>query len=166
MLNKRNFTIAMTGAFLGYFFIHPLMMLISHFMSPMSHPTSGSVDYGIYSAIFRSFSIPMLPWSLTFAIFGGLLCSLSGKIKQANKEKSKLIIELQDALEEVKTLSGLIPICSFCKKIRDDNGYWNQIESYIKEHSEAEFSHGICPECAKKQYPEYLINDSKSNGTV
>jgi hypothetical protein len=55
---------------------------------------------------------------------------------------------------EVKTLRGLLPICASCKKIRDDEGYWNQIESYIGQHSEAQFSHSICPECAKKLYPE------------
>ena len=65
--------------------------------------------------------------------------------------------KLQDALAEVKRLSGLLPICSSCKKIRDDNGYWKQIESYIREHSEADFSHGICPECAKKLYPDIDI---------
>jgi hypothetical protein len=61
--------------------------------------------------------------------------------------------QLQDALSKVKQLSGFLPICASCKNIRDDNGYWNQIESYIKDHSEAEFSHGICPECAEKLYP-------------
>ncbi len=59
------------------------------------------------------------------------------------------------ALSEVKALSGLLPICASCKKIRDDTGYWNQIESYIRDHSEADFSHSICPDCAKKLYPEY-----------
>ena len=79
-----------------------------------------------------------------------------GKIKQTDEEKSKVIKELQAALERVKTLSGMLPICSSCKKIRDDQGYWNQIEAYIAKHSEAEFSHGICPECARKLYPEYF----------
>lgn len=65
--------------------------------------------------------------------------------------------ELRQALSEVKILSGFLPICASCKKIRDDNGYWNQIEAYISEHSDAEFSHGICPECAGKLYPE--LND-------
>jgi hypothetical protein len=60
--------------------------------------------------------------------------------------------ELQKALSEIKTLSGLLPICSSCKKIRDDKGYWNQIELYIRDRSEAEFSHGICPPCAEKLY--------------
>jgi hypothetical protein len=75
--------------------------------------------------------------------------------KRAEEEREKLIVELQTALAEVKTLSGLLPICSSCKKIRDDQGYWNQIEVYISSHSTAIFSHSICPECAKKLYPEY-----------
>jgi len=60
---------------------------------------------------------------------------------------------------EIKTLGGLLPICTHCKKIRDDNGYWNQVESYIREYSKAEFSHGICPECAEKYYPDMDLND-------
>jgi PAS domain S-box-containing protein len=76
------------------------------------------------------------------------------EIKKNQIEREELIADLQNALKEVKTLSGLLPICSHCKKIRDDNGYWNQIESYIHEHSEAEFSHGICQECAEKYYPD------------
>jgi len=62
---------------------------------------------------------------------------------------------LMEALAEVKTLSGLLPICASCKKIRDDSGYWNQIEKYVQEHSEATFSHGICPDCVKKLYPGF-----------
>ncbi len=62
--------------------------------------------------------------------------------------------ELEEALANVKKLSGLLPICGHCKKIRDDRGYWNQIDSYIQEHSEAVFSHGICQDCAKKYYSE------------
>jgi len=72
------------------------------------------------------------------------------------KEKEKLIGELQEAMAKVKTLSGLLPICSSCKKIRDDRGYWNQIETYIRQRSEADFTHGICPKCAKKLYPGLL----------
>jgi response regulator RpfG family c-di-GMP phosphodiesterase len=62
--------------------------------------------------------------------------------------------ELQKALAQIKTLSGLLPICASCKKIRDDQGYWTQLEHYISEHSEAVFTHGCCPECMKKLYPE------------
>ena len=76
--------------------------------------------------------------------------------KQAEEEKEKLIFELQEALSEVKTLSGLLPICSHCKKIRDDRGYWNQLETYLLDHSNALLSHSICPECAEKYYPDIL----------
>lgn len=74
--------------------------------------------------------------------------------KQAEEEKEQLIIELQSSLAEVKKLSGLIPICATCKKIRDDKGFWNQIEKYITEHSEALFTHGVCPECASEMLAE------------
>ncbi|MDI6764241.1 MAG: PAS domain S-box protein [Thermodesulfobacteriota bacterium] len=77
--------------------------------------------------------------------------------KKAEAEKEKLIVQLQKALSEVKQLSGLLPICASCKKIRDDKGYWNQIETYIRDRSEAEFTHGICPDCFKKLYPDIEI---------
>jgi DNA-binding response OmpR family regulator len=65
------------------------------------------------------------------------------------------IEELQQALAEIKTLHGIIPICASCKQIRDDQGYWNQVETYIRNHTQAEFSHGLCPECIQKLYPDY-----------
>jgi PleD family two-component response regulator len=70
-------------------------------------------------------------------------------------ERFKLVKELRKALAEIKTLSGLLPICSFCAKVRDDKGYWNKIETYIKEHADVDFSHSICPECLKSNYPEF-----------
>lgn len=73
---------------------------------------------------------------------------------QARKEREQLVVERQHALDEVKTLHGLLPICCNCKKIRDDRNSWNQIESYIAEHSEATFSHSFCPECIGELYPE------------
>jgi PAS domain S-box-containing protein len=76
------------------------------------------------------------------------------KSRKKQQERDKLIEDLQQALQEVKTLSGLLPICSHCKKIKDDQGYWKQIEAYIQDHSEAQFSHGICRECADKYYPD------------
>lgn len=75
--------------------------------------------------------------------------------KKTVAEREKLIWELQDALREVKMLSGLLPICSSCKRIKDEQGGWSNLEHYISEHSEAEFSHGICPECAQRLYPDY-----------
>jgi len=79
--------------------------------------------------------------------------------KEIEEEKEKLIFELQGAFSKINTLRGFLPICASCKKIRDDKGYWNQIESYIRSHSDAEFSHSICPECEKKLYPE--LNSKK-----
>jgi len=77
----------------------------------------------------------------------------------AKKEKEQLIAQLQDSLGKVKQLSGFLPICAACKKIRDDEGYWKQLEAYIREHSDVVFSHGICPECAKKLYPGVNLPD-------
>ncbi|MFZ5775457.1 MAG: response regulator [Thermodesulfobacteriota bacterium] len=80
--------------------------------------------------------------------------TLEQERQRHHEEREALIAELKAALEKVKTLSGFLPICASCKKIRDDKGYWTQIERYIQEHSEAEFTHSICPECTKRLYPE------------
>lgn len=77
------------------------------------------------------------------------------EMKQAEAEREKLLTELQRALSHVKTLNGLLPICAGCKKIRDDKGYWQQVEIYIKRHSDAEFTHGFCPDCMRTYYPDY-----------
>ncbi|HXX58246.1 MAG TPA: PAS domain S-box protein [Thermodesulfovibrionales bacterium] len=83
--------------------------------------------------------------------------------RSAEQEREKLILELQDALDKIKTLRGLIPMCAWCKKIRDDKGYWKRVEVYIKEHSDASFTHGICPDCMKiispEAYEERFKND-------
>jgi DNA-binding response OmpR family regulator len=71
-------------------------------------------------------------------------------LREKEKEQQKLISELQEALSDIRTLEGLIPICASCKKIKDDEGYWNQLETYISKHTDAVFSHGLCPECAEK----------------
>lgn len=78
--------------------------------------------------------------------------------KKAEEVRERLISELENALSQVKKLSGLLPICAGCKKIRDDKGYWNQLESYISSHSDADFSHGICPDCAQNLYPKLFDN--------
>jgi hypothetical protein len=74
------------------------------------------------------------------------------------------IEELREALEQIKSLRGILPICMHCKKICDDRGYWNQLETYIRRYSEAQFRHGICPECLGKYYPE-LAKDGENCGT-
>jgi CheY-like chemotaxis protein len=78
---------------------------------------------------------------------------------RSKKEREQLICRLEKALEEVNRLSGLLPICASCKRIRDDQDGWHQIEDYIAEHSEVDFSHGICPDCAKRLYPEVFEDD-------
>ena len=99
----------------------------------------------------------------------------SGELR-ARVEVGRRMVEMQDslatkndqlrqALEHIKTLRGIVPICMSCKKIRDDQGYWNQLELYISKHTEAEFSHGICPECMDKLYPEYKGDDASGNAT-
>ncbi len=104
-------------------------------------------------------------YKAVFANSNGVIQGLIGTIlditemKQLEEEREKMIDKLSKALSEVKTLSGLLPICSHCKKIRDDKGYWNQLEKYFYEHSDVKFSHGICQECAKKHYPDMGLYD-------
>ena len=83
------------------------------------------------------------------------------KRKKEEEEREKIISDLQNALSKVKTLSGMLPICASCKKIRNDKGYWQQVEVYMEEHSEAEFSHGICPDCAEKFEKSLEINEGE-----
>jgi len=89
-------------------------------------------------------------------------------LKKLIDEREKTISELKEALSKIKVLSGLIPICSHCKKIRNDAGYWQQLEAYITEHSDALFSHGICPDCLEKYYPEFAKKkrDEKDNPKI
>lgn len=78
---------------------------------------------------------------------GRRMVELEGKLQA-------MVEQLSQALEQVRTLRGIVPICANCKKIRDDAGYWQQVEVYVREHTEAEFSHGLCPECIRSLYPE------------
>ena len=77
-------------------------------------------------------------------------------LKRAEADRESAIKKLEQALAEIKTLRGILPLCLFCKKIRDDKGYWEQVDVYINKHSEADISHSICPECLKKHYPEEM----------
>jgi len=127
-------TIGAELAFTFYISVYGLSNLIGHFFKIISF-------YLIYKAIIETGLVR--PYDLLF--------------RNLKKSEEALIEErdnLRKALSEVKKLSGLLPICASCKKVRDDKGYWNQIEAYIRDHSEADFSHGICPECAKKLYSD------------
>jgi hypothetical protein len=79
--------------------------------------------------------------------------------KRAEREREALLKELQEASAEIKTLRGILPLCLFCKRIRDDKGYWEKVDVYIAKHSQADISHGVCPECLKKHYPDIDIQD-------
>ncbi len=76
-------------------------------------------------------------------------------VTRHHREREELLAKLQAALEEIKVLQGILPICSFCKNIRNDEGYWEQVEAYIGRHTKAEFSHSVCPACLRKHYPEH-----------
>lgn len=87
------------------------------------------------------------------------------EMRREKNEREQLVGELLQALAQVETLRGIIAICSSCKKIRDENGFWNEIESYIKSRSQAEFSHSICPDCVNRLYPEHSnTDDSAADG--
>jgi hypothetical protein len=88
-----------------------------------------------------------------------IIVFLLSRLRVTMQERADLIRELQDSLKEVKELRGILPICSSCKKIRTDEGYWQNVDEYITHHTKAEFSHGLCSECAQKLYPKYYNKD-------
>lgn len=96
-------------------------------------------------------------------MWSGVILDITGR-KQVEQERDRLFRELQAALAEVRVLSGFLPICSSCKKIRDDQGYWNQLESYISQHTDAEFTHSICPDCAKNALEEFRLMTERATG--
>ena len=81
--------------------------------------------------------------------------------KKAEKEREDLIKRLQESLAEIRTLRKILPLCSFCKKVRDDKGYWEQVDVYLHKHSSVDVSHGICPECMKKHYPTSIARSTR-----
>lgn len=109
-----------------------------------------SLDEPLYRIIFHLIILltPLMTTAISYFMIQRE--KLLKEIILSNEERERLIRDLQEALDRVKTFSGFLPICASCKKIRDDKGYWNQIEQYIREHSEAEFTHSYCPECAEK----------------
>ena len=151
---KIIFKYSLIGVFAGYFFFHPLVMLLSFLMSVRDAPLDMANATAVSTVIMRSFSIDMLPWSLSFTLFNGIIGFYYGILKFKKLEREELIANLQKALADVKTLSGMLPICAWCKKVRNDEGYWQKIEAYMKSHLDLDFTHGICNDCAKKEYPD------------
>jgi PAS domain S-box-containing protein len=110
----------------------------------------------------RNTAVPNYDRDGNLISYDGLIRDITD-IKEAEVKREELVRELQLALSKVKQLSGLLPICAACKKIRNDQGYWQQIEAYIHDHSDAEFSHSICPECFRQLYPDLSpIRNNKS----
>ncbi len=110
----------------------------------------------------KSYAVEVWNLLVHFAFFS-ISALLIYEVKAGMQKRDQLIKDLQQAMNEVKTLSGLLPMCSSCKKVRDDKGYWNQVNAYIRDHSDAEISHGLCPECAEKLYPGFVKPASEKN---
>lgn len=127
-----------------------------------AHEPVGELDLGIVAKIDMSeIRAPFVNAALLSLAIAILVIALGAAIffKVTNpllRRLHRTVSELQTALGEVRTLRGILPICSFCKRIRDDRGYWDQVEVYVREHSEADFSHGICPDCMAKHYDELM----------
>lgn len=121
-------------------------------------------DYGVKTGL------RFLPSLFFVVLIGyGLESSRHRFSDMLRREHEELLDEeanLEKALKQIKTLHGLLPMCASCKKIRDDNGYWKQIEAYLYEHSDARFSHGICPDCAKNLYPDIRIYDDEGEAII
>jgi AmiR/NasT family two-component response regulator len=126
----------------------PIVLLTGHDDPEMVRQASQA---GVGAYLIKPPSAPEIERSIVIAVarFADLM------------ELRRLNNELKTALDNVKVLKGLLPICASCKKIRDDKGYWQAVESYFKKHSEIEFSHGMCPDCLIKMYPEYKPKENK-----
>ena len=114
------------------------------------------------TVLIMDMTLTMIPWDCGQA-FIATLRDVTERLRY-EEERERLIGELREALDNIKRLKGLLPICANCKKIRNDDGYWQQVETYIHEHSEADFTHGICPDCARELYPD-IYDDIKQEIT-
>ena len=139
LVNKPGYLLLITAG--SIFVSEILIMTVLRFVTPLSPFIEALMDAVLLS-------VTVFP-VLYFFVFR-LLNQHIAQRRLAEAEKDTLIAELHTALDEVKTLRGIIPICASCKKIRDDKGFWQQVEVYVSAHSEAMFSHGSCPECTEK----------------
>lgn len=148
---KRNRKIIIIEIIIGAVVLLCSYMLSGHYdvLEKLTEWASKHEEYEIDELISNSIVLVLL--SLVFAV----------RRYQESRKKTK---ELQRALDEIKTLQGVLPICAYCKKIRDDEGSWKQLESYIRNHSSAEFSHGICPTCYKEQLNKLDEDKKKKDG--
>ena len=120
-----------------------------------------ATEFGVMMVFGRRFVVfdptlgALMDSLLLVVVVSPFVVSLFKQRRRAEQQREEVIRQLEQALAEVRKLSGLLPICAHCKKIRDDHGYWNRIEEYLRDHSEAEFSHGICPDCSHQLFGEY-----------
>jgi len=123
-------------------------------------PFRSEVRIQLPSGKLKWIQLSSMPGSEQFdskVVWSGVILDITDR-KQIEEERNQLIVRLQHSLSEIKILKGILPICMYCKKIRDDKGDWKQLEAYIHEHSGAEFSHSLCKECAKKYYPGFDLS--------
>lgn len=156
------------GPYLHFYFIFPLLLwsalrfdiritTLSLFIFAVISASFTTLGHGPFAINTGNLSTSVINFQLFFGITTATVLAVSALVTERNQillERESLIHSLEESLLRIKTLKGLIPICCHCKKIRDDKGYWNQLEFYISQHSDAEFSHGICPDCAKEHYPK------------
>jgi hypothetical protein len=127
-----------------------------------AHEPVDEVDLGIVAKIdLAEIRAPFIKAALLSAMLAVAAIAIGAavfiKITEPLLQKLRhAVAVLEKALKEVKTLRGIVPICSFCKKVRNDQGYWDQVEVYVKEHTEADFSHSICPSCVRRHYPDLM----------
>jgi hypothetical protein len=139
------------SSFLAVVFLGHSFFMVSRALTPLSGPhveaifSSSNSQVATYVAALVSTTL----WTLGFILLVN---------QRLNAERQETIAELNSAFEQIRTLRGILPICAHCKKIRDDGGFWQQVEAYVSHHTEAEFSHGICPDCMGSLYPKYSAN--------
>ena len=150
---------SLLGAIIGFFVLHPIAMLITRHSIHATIP-----DLQLHSFM-DVLSGPHFGMSLYFSILGFSFGFLTGffhaRLLCQNEELKKKNSELESARTEIQQMGELLPICSYCKKIRDDKGYWQQLEAYFAQHSKTLFSHGVCPACLEKALEE--IEPVKAN---
>ena len=139
--------IGVTGAINAWAFLSIAIILMS------ARRIYDLLDVFLGNAFFQTDLLPeLLGFTTSLFMFAGivLISPIFKTIKQSEEKQRALTNELKKRLSDIKTLSAMLPICSYCKKIRDDKGYWELLDAYVSKHTDAQFSHGICPECAEK----------------
>ncbi|MBN2600758.1 MAG: hypothetical protein JXR87_02050, partial [Candidatus Marinimicrobia bacterium] len=137
-------------------------------VSACNHPgiwndTGAAIEFTLKPHIYQTIFFYLIMGILMVGLFIG---TYRFRVMQLRRREIILQKRINDAIAEIKTLGGLIPICASCKKIRDDRGYWNQVEKYISEHTEAVFSHGMCPDCMEKYYGDFMKKTSNQKVTL